>query len=111
MTALVAAGAHIVGNLVNDDSTAHQTLGLIGTLSSGMFPYVIGFLNLLALIGIVRVFQGLRHGRVRRRRTGRALTESWLRRPDPRRSDQGDPAPEVAKVEDRWQSTGSAPTE
>lgn len=62
MAALVAAGAHAVGALVDDDSKAHTTLGLIGTLSSGSFLYLIGLLNLFALVGIWRVWQGLRHG-------------------------------------------------
>ncbi|MFV0462997.1 MAG: HoxN/HupN/NixA family nickel/cobalt transporter [Nostocoides sp.] len=59
---LVVAGAHAVGALMDENSTAHETLGMIGTLSSGAFLWVIGILNLLALIGIYRVWQGLRRG-------------------------------------------------
>jgi len=62
MAALVAAGAHIVGDLTSDSSTANQTLGLIGTGVSGGFLYIIAILNLVALVGIVRVFQAMRSG-------------------------------------------------
>jgi high-affinity nickel-transport protein len=62
LAGLVAVGAHVAKVLVNDDSTAHKTLGLVSTLSSGSFLYLIGFLNLAALVGIWRVWQGLRNG-------------------------------------------------
>jgi len=62
MAALVAAGAHIVGDLTSDSSTANQTLGLIGTGVSGSFLYLIAILNLFALVGIVRVFRAMRRG-------------------------------------------------
>ncbi|WP_370512265.1 HoxN/HupN/NixA family nickel/cobalt transporter [Skermania sp. ID1734] len=62
MAVLVVLGAHVVGILVNDDSPARQRLGTISTLASGSFLYVIGILNVVALIGIWRVFRGLRNG-------------------------------------------------
>jgi nickel/cobalt transporter (NiCoT) family protein len=62
MAALVAAGAHIVGALTSGSSTANQTLGIIGTGVGGSFLYVIAILNLVALIGIVRVFRAMRGG-------------------------------------------------
>lgn len=62
MAALVAAGAHIAGALTSDSSGANQTLGLIGTGVSGSFLYIIAILNLVALIGIVRVFRAMRGG-------------------------------------------------
>ena len=62
MAALVAAGAHIVTTLTSDGSTTNQTLGVIGTGVSGVFLYVIAALNLVALVGIVRVFRSLRTG-------------------------------------------------
>jgi nickel/cobalt transporter (NiCoT) family protein len=62
MAALVAAGAHIVGALTSDSSTANQTLGIIGTGVGGSFLYIIAILNLVALIGIVRVFRAMRGG-------------------------------------------------
>jgi len=62
MAALVAAGAHIAGTLTSDSSTANQTLGLIGTGVSGSFLYIIAILNLVAMIGIIRVFRAMRGG-------------------------------------------------
>ena len=62
MAALVAAGAHIVGDLTSDRSTANKTLGIVGTGLTGTFLYLIAFLNLIALIGIIRVFRAMRGG-------------------------------------------------
>lgn len=62
LAALVAFGAHVASTLMNDGSGAHRALGIIGTLSSGSFLYLIGILNLFALVGIWRVWQGLRQG-------------------------------------------------
>ena len=62
LAALVAAGAHVVGMLTSDGSTTHQVLGLVSTLSSGAFLYLIGVANLLALSGITRVIPRLRRG-------------------------------------------------
>jgi nickel/cobalt transporter (NiCoT) family protein len=62
LAGLVAAGAHAVSDLTTDGTTARTTLGLIGTGVSGTFLYVIAALNLVALIGIVRVFRGMRSG-------------------------------------------------
>ncbi len=62
MAALVAAGAHIVSDLTSDASTANKTLGIIGTGLTGTFLYLIAFLNLIALVGIVRVFRAMRGG-------------------------------------------------
>ena len=58
----MAAGAHIVGALTAGSSTANQTLGIIGTGEAGSFLYIIAILNLVALIGIVRVFRAMRGG-------------------------------------------------
>jgi nickel/cobalt transporter (NiCoT) family protein len=62
MAALVAAGAHIVGDLTSDGSAANKTLGIIGTGLTGTFLYLIAFLNLIALVGIIRVFRAMRSG-------------------------------------------------
>jgi len=64
LAALVAAGAHVVGTLTSDGSGTHRTLGLVSTISSGGFLYLIGAVNLLALAGIVRLFRALRAGRL-----------------------------------------------
>jgi high-affinity nickel-transport protein len=62
MAALVAAGAHIVADLTTDGTATNQTLGFISTGVSGCFLYVIAILNLVALVGIVRVFRAMRAG-------------------------------------------------
>jgi high-affinity nickel-transport protein len=61
LAALVVAGAHVVGTLVDEDSSTRKTLGTISTVASGSFLYLIGLLNVVALIGIWRVFRRLRH--------------------------------------------------
>ncbi|MFF0628941.1 HoxN/HupN/NixA family nickel/cobalt transporter [Streptomyces sp. NPDC004296] len=62
MAALVAGGAQLAGALMNDNSATHQTLGLVGTTVSGTFLYLIAALNLVALVGILKVFRAMRAG-------------------------------------------------
>jgi nickel/cobalt transporter (NiCoT) family protein len=62
MAVLVVAGTRAVSSLLNGDSPAKHALGLAGTLASGGFLWLIGIINLVALIGIWRVFTGLRRG-------------------------------------------------
>jgi high-affinity nickel-transport protein len=60
---LLAAGVRALGGAVEDDGSAlQQTTGLIGTLVSGSFLYVIGILNLMLLVGVVRVSRRARRG-------------------------------------------------
>ncbi|MFJ9927992.1 MULTISPECIES: HoxN/HupN/NixA family nickel/cobalt transporter [Streptomyces] len=63
MAALVAGGAQLAGTLMNDGSRTHQVLGTVGTTVSGGFLYLIAALNLVALVGIARVFKAMRAGR------------------------------------------------
>ncbi|MEC3955166.1 HoxN/HupN/NixA family nickel/cobalt transporter [Nocardia sp. CDC153] len=62
LAAGIAAGARVATTLVDDDSSARQDLGLVATLSSGTFLYLIAALNLVALAGIWRVFKAMRAG-------------------------------------------------
>jgi high-affinity nickel-transport protein len=62
MAALIGLGTHVAGALIDQDSQTHQTLGLIGTSVSGGFLYLIAFLNLLALFGILAVWRAMRRG-------------------------------------------------
>ncbi|MCM3265919.1 HoxN/HupN/NixA family nickel/cobalt transporter [Streptomyces thermoviolaceus] len=62
MAALVAGGTRLAGTLMNDESRTHQALGVVGTTVSGTFLYLIAALNLVALVGIVRVFRAMRAG-------------------------------------------------
>ena len=60
---LLAAGVRaLAGQVESDTSTLHNTLGLIGTSVSGVFLYIIGILNLIVLVGVLKVFRAMRHG-------------------------------------------------
>ncbi|MEU3353709.1 HoxN/HupN/NixA family nickel/cobalt transporter [Streptomyces sp. NPDC037389] len=63
MALLVTGGTRLAGTLMNEDSTTHQALGVVGTSVSGGFLYLIAILNLVALAGIMRVFRAMREGR------------------------------------------------
>ena len=62
LAALVVAGAHAANALLDEESPLRHGLGVAGTLASGGFLYVIGAINIVALIGIWRVFRRLRAG-------------------------------------------------
>ena len=60
---LLALGVRsLAGQLESDDSTLQSVAGVFGTLVSGTFLYVLGILNLVILVGIVRVFRDMRRG-------------------------------------------------
>lgn len=60
---LFAFGLKALGAQVQSDSSTLQTAtGTIGTLVSGTFLMVIGLLNLVVLVGIVKVFRRMRTG-------------------------------------------------
>ncbi|WP_191249414.1 HoxN/HupN/NixA family nickel/cobalt transporter [Amycolatopsis deserti] len=63
LAVLVAVGAKGILSWTEDGSSAHQVLGVISTSASGGFLYLIGILNLVALIGIWKVWRELRRGR------------------------------------------------
>jgi high-affinity nickel-transport protein len=64
LTLLLALGMRAVGvELTNDSSALHTFGGLLGTLVSGGFLYLIGIINLVILLGILRVFRDMRQGR------------------------------------------------
>ncbi|MEV4758377.1 HoxN/HupN/NixA family nickel/cobalt transporter [Micromonospora sp. NPDC049559] len=52
----------LAGQLGDDDSTLHQVTGVFGTAVSGTFLVVIGVVNLVVLVGILRVFRAMRGG-------------------------------------------------
>jgi high-affinity nickel-transport protein len=47
----------------NNSSQLHSVTGIIGTTVSGTFLYIIAAMNLVILLGIVRVFRDMRTGR------------------------------------------------
>ncbi len=53
----------LVDPVENDGSTLHSTTGMIGASVSGIFLWVLGILNLVVLLGIMRVFREMRQGR------------------------------------------------
>jgi high-affinity nickel-transport protein len=60
---LLAAGVRaLAGQVESGSSTLHDVTGLIGTGVSGVFLYIIGIINLVVLVGIVRVFREMRSG-------------------------------------------------
>jgi len=50
------------GPVRNDSSGLHKVTGWIGTLVSGSFLYAIAVLNVIILVGIVRVFREMKRG-------------------------------------------------
>src|ERR1700758_2101494 len=52
----------IIGPVTDDASALHHYTGLIGTSVSGFFLYLIAIINVIILIGIVRVFAQMRRG-------------------------------------------------
>jgi high-affinity nickel-transport protein len=64
LAALFAAGFRALsGPVQNSGSPLHKATNLIGTGISGTFLFLIAALNVVILVGIVRVFRDMRHGR------------------------------------------------
>ncbi len=62
LTALMALGTRAAATLAGDGSAVHAVLSTAGTLASGGFLFIIGLLNLMAFMGIWRIFRGMRRG-------------------------------------------------
>lgn len=63
LATLLAFGIRGLSGAVGDDSsTLHQVTGLIGPGVSGFFLVLVGLLNLVVLVGIVRVSRRMRQG-------------------------------------------------
>ncbi|SDU87699.1 high-affinity nickel-transport protein [Microlunatus sagamiharensis] len=59
----IAAGVKALAGQVEDDgSTLHDLTGIVGASVSGLFLWVLGILNLVVLVGILKVFRRMRHG-------------------------------------------------
>jgi nickel/cobalt transporter (NiCoT) family protein len=60
---LVVLGVHgLSGALQDDGSTLHTATGLVGPVVSGGFLFLIGILNLIILLSILRIFRRMRRG-------------------------------------------------
>ncbi len=63
LVVLIALGVKALAGQVEDkSSTLQQTTGLIGVAVSGTFLLIIGILNLVLLVGIIKVFKQMRGG-------------------------------------------------
>ena len=74
----------LAGEVTDGSSSLHSVTGLVGTLVSGVFLLLIGIINLVVLLGIVRVFRQMRRGEFDERELERRLDERgflnrWLR--------------------------------
>jgi high-affinity nickel-transport protein len=62
---LLAVGVRsLVGEVSNDNSTLHAVTGTVGVTVSGVFLLILGALNLVILVGIVKVFRRMRQATV-----------------------------------------------
>jgi nickel/cobalt transporter (NiCoT) family protein len=52
----------LVGPVTNGSSALHAITGVVGTSVSGVFLYAIAIINLVILVGIMRVFANMRRG-------------------------------------------------
>ena len=52
----------LVGPVKDDNSSLHHYTSLIGTSVSGTFLYLIAIINIVILVGIVKVFRNMRRG-------------------------------------------------
>ena len=52
----------LAGQVTDDGSSLHAVTGVVGASVSGLFLWVLGILNLVVLVGLLRVFRRMRHG-------------------------------------------------
>jgi high-affinity nickel-transport protein len=63
LAALFAVGIKgLSGEVANDGSWLHSATGLVGPMISGSFLFIIGILNLMILVSIVRIFIRMKAG-------------------------------------------------
>src|ERR1022692_4585770 len=61
---LISVGVRSLdGPVKNDNSSLHQVTGWIGTGVSGVFLYIIAALNVVILIGIIKLFREMKTGK------------------------------------------------
>jgi high-affinity nickel-transport protein len=64
LTILLGLGAKALGAQVRDDNSAlHHYTGIIGTSISGAFLLLIALLNVIVMVGILKVFRDMRQGK------------------------------------------------
>jgi nickel/cobalt transporter (NiCoT) family protein len=63
LTFLLSVGVKaLAGQVENDNSGLHSITGVIGASVSGVFLWILGILNLVVLLGIIKVFRDMRRG-------------------------------------------------
>jgi len=63
LVALLAFGVRALAGQVEDESSLLQQItGVLGTAVSGTFLYIIGIINLVILVGIIKMFRNMRRG-------------------------------------------------
>ena len=63
LTFLLSIGVKaLAGQVENDGSQLHSVTGIIGASVSGTFLWILGILNLVVLLGIIKVFREMRRG-------------------------------------------------
>jgi nickel/cobalt transporter (NiCoT) family protein len=61
---LLSVGVKALAGQVEDGgSELHSITGVIGASVSGVFLWILGIVNLVVLVGVVKVFRDMRHGR------------------------------------------------
>jgi high-affinity nickel-transport protein len=76
---LISVGVRALdGPVEKDNSNLHQVTNWIGTLVSGSFLYLIAAINLVILIGILKVFREMRTGRYDERQLEEQLGKRGL---------------------------------
>jgi high-affinity nickel-transport protein len=76
---LISVGVRALDSPVkNDHSNLHQVTNWIGTLVSGTFLYVIAAINVVILLGIVKVFREMRTGRYNEQQLEQQLDKRGL---------------------------------
>jgi nickel/cobalt transporter (NiCoT) family protein len=76
---LFAWGVRGLSGEVSDDGSAlHQATAVIGPSVSGVFLLLIGIVNLLVLVGVVKVFRRMRHGQYDERELEQQLNNRGL---------------------------------
>jgi high-affinity nickel-transport protein len=79
LAAAFAAGIRgLSGAVQNNGSSLHKATGLIGPTVSGTFLFVIGILNLVVLVGIIKVFRRMRQGHFDEQELERQLNSRGL---------------------------------
>ena len=78
LTALITLGVRaIAGEISDENSSLKQIGGLVSTSVSGLFLVLLGLINLVILVQILRVFRDMRRGRYDEASLEGLVGEGW----------------------------------